>query len=126
VKRSEKSVPLWVAELLPLLHQITKIDSSICFGFCVCFCSWVFGARSGREWCCLQELVDFFSKGEEEVHRRKEKDQFSGFWICLHCLFLCFLGSGFVSTVFFGFWWSMFSGFGVLVLFEGKTQVPCG
>ena len=53
VKRSEKSVPLWVAELLPLLHQITKIDSGICFGFCVCFCLWVFGARSGREWCCL-------------------------------------------------------------------------
>ena len=50
VRRPAKSMPLWSAEILPLLHQITKIDSSICFGFCVWFCSWVFGAGSGREW----------------------------------------------------------------------------
>ena len=49
VRRPAKSMPLWSAEILPLLHQITKIDSSICFGFCVWFCSWVFGAGSGRE-----------------------------------------------------------------------------
>ena len=43
VRRPAKSMPLWSAEILPLLHQITKIDSSICFGFCVWFCSWVLG-----------------------------------------------------------------------------------
>ena len=93
VRRPAKSMPLWSAEILPLLHQITKIDLGICFGFCVWFCSWVFGAGSEWELCGLQELVDFFfQRKKKRFKEEEEEDWFFGFWVCLHRWFLCFLG----------------------------------
>ena len=81
VRRSAKSVPLWAVEILPLLCQITKIDSGICFRFCVWFCSWFFGARSGRKWLRIWTTMIIMMDSVKEIPmRNSDKSLDSQLW----------------------------------------------